>query len=231
MDDHKRSYSIITNFGCDRNCPYCISKIGEHGIPHTSLSETLASFISIAKTAEMTSLSVSGGGDPLFGMTNEDARVDWYSTITSFCTLSNIKSKIHTSYFKDLSQTQKDIISKFDLVSYHLFDAQDIQYVERVKQECVRVVFVVTPDFTTQKIDKIKQEVSGNDNINQLTFRQYVSNDYMPARVCEDYLVKGEHQSYWKYVRQGDYNNYIVNNKLYFRFKDILIDENFQKIV
>lgn len=120
MDDHKRSYSIITNFGCGRNCPYCISKLGERGIPHTVLSETLASLISIAKTYEMTSLSVSGGGDPLFGVTNEDARVDWYSTITSFCASNNIKSKIHTSYFKDISQTQKDIISKFDLVSYHL---------------------------------------------------------------------------------------------------------------
>lgn len=53
----------------------------------------------------------------------------------------------------------------------------------------------------------------------------------MPVRVCEDYLVHGERLSYWKYVRQGDYNNYIVNNKLYFRFKDILEDESFQKIV
>lgn len=224
MGEHKRSYSIITNFGCDRNCPYCISKIGKHGIPYTSLSATLNSLRLIAKTGEMTSLSVSGGGDPLFSITTEDARVDWYSTITSFCAFNNIKSKIHTSYFTDLSHTQKDIISKFDLVSYHLFDVQDIQCVERVQQECVRVVFVVTPDFTTQKIDKIKQEVSENDNINQLTFRQYVSNDYMPVRVCEDYLVHGDHQSYWKYVRKGDYNNYIVNNKLYFRFKDLLID-------
>lgn len=231
MHAQSSSYSIITNFGCDRNCPYCISKTGGHGIPYTSLSETLNSLRLIAKTEEMTSLSVSGGGDPLFNITTEDDRAYWYWLITSFCKLHNIKSKIHTSYFKNLSQTQKDIISKFDLVSYHLFDARDAQCVEKIQKECVRVVFVVTPDFTTQKIDEIKQAVSDNGSIDQLTFRQYVSNDYVPVRICEDYLSQGDYQNYWKYVRQGDYNNYIINNKLYFRFKDILRDENFKNIV
>lgn len=231
MNAQSSSYSIITNFGCDRNCPYCISKIGKHGIPYTSLSETLDSLISIAKTGEMTSLSVSGGGDPLFSITTEAARVYWYWFITSFCKLHNIKSKIHTSYFTNLSQTQKDIISKFDLISYHLFDVRDVRCVEKIKKECVRVVFVVTPDFTKQKIDEIKEAVSDNGNIDQLTFRQYVSNDYVPVRVCEDYLEQGYYQNYWKYVRQGDYNNYIINNKLYFRFQDILSDENFRDIV
>lgn len=231
MNAPKRSYSIITNFGCNRNCSYCISNIGEHGIPYTILNATLASLRSIAKDSKISSLSVSGGGDPLFNIMNEDARIDWYSFITSFCDFSNTKSKIHTSYFKNLSPTQKDIISKFDLVSYHLFDVRDVQYVKKIQRECVRVVFVVTPDFTTQKIDEITRAVSNNDNIDQLTFRQYVSNDYVPVSVCEDYLAQGDNQNYWKYVRQGDYNNYIVNNKLYFRFQDILSDENFKKIV
>lgn len=231
MNAPKSSYSIITNFGCDRNCLYCISKIGGYGIPYTILSATLASLRSIAKTDKMESLSVSGGGDPPFNIINEDARIDWYSFITSFCNFSNIKSKIHTSYFTNLSPTQKAIISKFDLVSYHLFDVRDVQYVKKIQRECVRVVFVVTPDFTIQKIDEIKQAVYDNDNIDQLTFRQYVSSDYMPVSICEEYLTQGNDKNRWKYVKQGDYNNYIVNNKLYSRFQDILRDENFEKIV
>lgn len=41
----------------------------------------------------------------------------------------------------------------------------------------VRVVYVVTPDFTPERIDRIADLVAGNNVVNELSFRQKVNPD------------------------------------------------------
>ena len=57
--------SIITNFGCHYNCPYCIVKENNLHIPVTTL-EGLDKFDDSLTVNNCNIISISGGGDPLF---------------------------------------------------------------------------------------------------------------------------------------------------------------------
>ena len=84
----------------------------------------------------------------------------------------------------------------------------------------VRVVYVVTPDFTPERIDRIADLVASNNVVDELSFRQMVNPDNTIDHTCEEYLKAG-HQKRWWYIQQDDYNTYVVNDRLYTRFSDI----------
>lgn len=87
--------SIITNFGCHYNCPYCIVKNNNLHIPKTTLHG-----LSMARKAfdahGCNILSLSGGGDPLYQFNLHE---DWYTRL--FREFSDVDIEMHTSYLPD----------------------------------------------------------------------------------------------------------------------------------
>lgn len=67
MSDN-RNYSVITNFGCHWQCPYCIVRNTGIQIAETRMGATYDTVMDLADSGKMKFLSFSGGGDPLGGL-------------------------------------------------------------------------------------------------------------------------------------------------------------------
>lgn len=212
------SYSIITNFGCHWQCPYCIVKNTGIQIPETRLGATYDTVMDLADSGNMRFLSFSGGGDPLWGLDLRHA--DWYTAITRYLTEKGIETEMHTSMpvMADRLYALSPIVC-FSRIVYHLRSLEMIRRLHPHDGEKIRVVFVVTPDFTQEIINRIVAEVKANPCVTELSFRQMVKPDYSIDHTCEEYLRKG-HQKDWWYIEQNDYNHYIVNNRVSDRYED-----------
>lgn len=79
MSDN-RNYSVITNFGCHWQCPYCIVRNTGIQIAETRMGATYDTVMDLADSGKMKFLSFSGGGDPLWGL--DIRRAYWYMTPT-----------------------------------------------------------------------------------------------------------------------------------------------------
>lgn len=108
---------------------------------------------------------------------------------------------------------------EFSRIVYHLRNVNMIRNLDSIDGEMIRVVFVVTPDFTKDKIDAIVKAVKDNPSVDELSFRQMVKPDYSIDHTCEDYLREG-HKKEWWYITQGDYNHYIVNDRISDKYED-----------
>lgn len=226
--------SVITNFGCHYECPYCVSKENHLQYPKTTI-EGLNNLEKYYKKYKCNWISISGGGDPLYGYYLHNKW--WYRLfeITKFN--NNFKLELHTSethpdIFRlyclkhpDKPTTNTSIFKFFDRVVYHCLYVSEIKNIRRYERDYpeeaqkVRVVFVVTKKFTPKLINKIVQEVKKNPNIDELSFRQMIDSDYKTTNYCYDYLKKG-HGKDWYYIEQGDYNLYYCENKVYNRFEE-----------
>ena len=222
------NYSIITNFGCHYKCPYCIVKKAGLSIPKTDMNLTFETVRFLVKQGKMKSLSFSGGGDPLWQLDEE--RIKWYHDITTFVKEHGIKTSLHTGLCAaELMQNKKP--SAFDTISYHMnkYGYMDYQgekvLVWRYGGEKVRVVFVVTKSYTEQTIQNIVSNFKKYPLVDELSFRQMVNPDYTADHTCEEYLKAG-HGKDWYYIQQGDYNSYIVNDKINNRFENFKEKKN-----
>lgn len=208
--------SIITNFGCHHTCPYCIVKNNNLHIPKTTL-DGLRELPKAIAEHKPNWISISGGGDPLFNIENN---MDWYDEMLWRATPINIKTEMHTSYI-ELNEKAAEVCSLMDRVVYHVRDVKDISKVKKYdddQEQITRVVFVVTEDFTPEKIDKIVAEVK-RCGIDELSFRQMVDDKYETTHYCEEYLKAG-HKKDWYYIEQNDYNLYYCENEVSYRYKD-----------
>ena len=127
--------SIITNFGCHYSCPYCIVKENNLKIPKTTIGGL--DTVQIAFDSHNCNwVSLSGGGDPLFGIDNEYNKL-WYKRL--FFQFPNTPIELHTSYIRN------DIdLSKFARVVYHIRNFEDLTRIKRQGNQIIRVIFVVT---------------------------------------------------------------------------------------
>ena len=75
-----------------------------------------------------------------------------------------------------------------------------------------------------KKNNRIADYVETSDEIDELTFRQRVDENYQPTYHLHDFLLAG-HQKRWWYVTQCDYNTYYHNGKLYAKYTDIFDSE------
>lgn len=213
-----RNYSVITNFGCHWQCPYCIVRNTGIQIPETRLDATYDTVMRLADSGDMDFLSFSGGGDPLWGL--DPRRADWYASITRRLHGMGIETEMHTSMpvMADRLYAASPTV-RFSRIVYHLRGMGMIRRLRPHDGEKVRVVFVVTPDFTPDTIDRITAEVKANPHVDELSFRQMIKPDYGIDHTCERYLREG-HQKDWWYIEQGDYNQYIVNDRISGRYED-----------
>lgn len=95
--------------------------------------------------------------------------------------------------------------------------------IKRDSDEIVRVVYVVTENFTKELIDEIAIFCHESSEIDELSFRQMVDNHYHNTYYCQEYLREG-HQKHWWYIEQCDYNLYYCENKVYTEYKNIGIN-------
>ena len=127
-----------------------------------------------------------------------------------------VKIELHTS-IPNLSNVP---YNRFNRVVYHLHSLKQLRSIKRIGNEIIRVVFVVTKDFTEDLINKIAVYCYNSDNIDELSFRQMVDDHYQATDYCRDYLRSG-HQKLWWYIEQNDYNLYYCENKVYTEYRKI----------
>lgn len=214
MAKKREPYSILTNFGCHWLCPYCIVRNNDIGIAETNVEKTDATVNRLLKDGSLGFLSLSGGGDPMF---HADAdRMDWYESLSARVHDAGARFELHTSYKKSILNRRP---VPFDVISYHCQKREQLKTIGRVLDEKVRAVFVVQDFMDEDYICSIVDEVRESDVIDQLSFRQRVDSDYRLSYHLHDFLTDG-HGKDWYYIRQGDYNHYIVNDRISDRYED-----------
>ena len=197
--------SILTNFGCHFTCPYCIVRKNGIDIPKTTV-QSLDGLERAIKDTGCNIISVSGGGDPLH---NYQAHRDFYDRLFFLCKEHNLPIEMHTSYKNSAFPYHKCV-----RVVYHLQKFDDLWHIKRRGNEIVRVVFVVTEDFTESDLGRISMFVRQSTDIDELSFRQMVDENYETKFHLHDLLRVGHHEGWWYYIQQGDYNTYFVNGRL-----------------
>lgn len=73
------SYSVITNFGCHYQCPYCITKQTGMALPETGALAVSKTLRNLLRDDYIEFLSFSGGGDPMHGIVTDKTRAAWYA--------------------------------------------------------------------------------------------------------------------------------------------------------
>ena len=214
--------SVITNFGCHFQCSYCITKKAELQIPK-STTEGLNNLPQAIEDYDPEIISISGSGDPMF---EYDQHYDWWSKFHAFTADMNLA--LHTSYAKlpqnfitDRYKMMKEGYEPYIRIVYHLHSYLAINHLTRYMDEKVRVVFVVDPTFTEEKIDTIANMVANSNIVDELSFRQMVDKNYNKTYFCYPYLKEGHEAGAWNYIEQGDYNTYYCENKIYKEFRKI----------
>lgn len=134
---------------------------------------------------------------------------------------AEVKIELHTS-LPNLPNVPYD---RFDRVVYHLHSLEQLYSIKRENCSIVRIVFVVTEDFTEDTINRIAVFCANSEDIDELSFRQMVDNHYRETYYCHDYLKAG-HKKLWWYIEQNDYNLYYCQNHVYTEYKNIGGDSN-----
>ena len=208
-----KALSIITNFGCHFQCPECFVRNNHINVPKTTLAG-LDGLIQAYRENNCSYITISGVGDPLY---QYEDHVDWYRKL--FKKTRGISLEMHTSYLTD--QSTFPFYDCYRVV-YHAHTLDDLKYISRTGYEKVRVVYVVTPDFTVQDLMDIAYYVLCDKDIDELSFRQYVDSSYNAVPHLNTYLRIG-HQKLWYYIEQCDYNLYYAENEVYTSY------QNFQR--
>lgn len=204
--------SVITNFGCHYSCPYCIVKNNNLQIPQTTV-DGLDRLEEEIKKNQCNWVSLSGGGDPLWEI---DKHKDWYEKFYRIAFYADVQKELHTS----ILNIEPVLWVLFDRIVYHLHSFDQLKSIKRFGDEIVRVVFVVTENFTEDLINKIAVYCHNSDEIDELSFRQMVDDHYQETDYCKDYLKAG-HKKLWWYIEQNDYNLYYCENKVYTKYRKI----------
>lgn len=212
-------YSIITNFGCHHECPYCISNAIQ--VPPTDMAMTAKTAHDMFKFKGLDKLDFSGGGDPLWNLDGE--RLEWFKSINNDARYYHCRQRsVHTSLYEEATNLSD---SGFTLVALHLKEPWEIDTIDRIEGiKIIRAVFVVTPDYTEDRLKDILARFRANKGVNQLTFRQMVRPDGTVDNTLREDLTYGGHgyANFWHYTVQDDYSSgYIVNGRVYSKFADI----------
>ena len=209
--------SIITNFGCHYECPYCIVKENGIQVPKTTL-DGLNNLDTAIKFGQYNIVSVSGGGDPLHNYTLQNK--EWYDNLFKILDNNDVPMEMHTSYIHSEFPYRK-----CHRVVYHVrtTDLNEIAKIERHGNEIVRIVMIATENLKVEDIIKIAWFVEMSNNIDELSFRQLVNNKYETEYFNHDILQWGHNHELWHYIEQNDYNDYYVEGKMYKKFSDIKI--------
>jgi adenine C2-methylase RlmN of 23S rRNA A2503 and tRNA A37 len=214
--EHNKGFTVITNFGCDSNCRYCITK--HHPILQNAITDKtkidwgyLEECIS---KSDAPTVNLSGGGDPFYNWENN---YDFYNHIYDIATKYDKKLDIHTRVLP----TDISLIQLFRKIALSI-ESNDVNATNRLKDRLpeiekttkIRVVNVLNERMTKEDcvsyISKMKQI-----GVKQITFRQMFGNksayknfNCLKNEISEDGVL---------FLSDGEYHNYYftTNNKLY----------------
>ena len=105
---------IITSFGCDKKCPYCISKLHPILSSSKSIEETTVDWIRLEKIIEMSTsetITLSGGGDPFY---NWEKNKKFFEKLAEISKRHNKKLEVSTK----ILPMDQSFIKLFDKINY-----------------------------------------------------------------------------------------------------------------
>jgi len=188
-----KGLSIITNFGCDNACEYCIWKQHELRDHYTSLHSTNWEKLYEFVVSSEDKISLSGGGDPFYKFENN---MDWYKKLFQLCYK---KIDVHTSKII----TDFDFLTAFNRIVLHINPwFYNLDVLKQYKNK-LRLVCVITEELTKEKIDEI---IEASDELNcQVSFRELY--DKTSPKELMEYVNQ---QPKAKLIKQNDYNLYFM---------------------
>jgi len=203
--------SIITNFGCDEACPYCIWQQG-HFLQQTKTHVITTDWIKLQQLIQKeTRISVSGGGDPLFNLA---INLPWWDKLFSIKP-THTQIDLHTAKIAPIDFLQTN---SFNYYVFHAKNANQYFNIEdRLKKlpvNKIRIVIVADEGYT--KADYLMLASAVRHAGFSFSIRRKVINKKAIETPLDDFL-----KSYkkWHYIEQTDYNQYFMpDNRIYTKF-------------
>ena len=214
--ENNKGFTIITNFGCNNNCKYCITKhhpILQNAITDKSKIDWEYLEECISKSTAPT-INLSGGGDPFYDWQNN---IDFYNRVYELACKYSKKMDIHTR----ILPTNLKLISKFRKIALSI-ENNDVQAMECLKTMIpdiekttkIRVINVLNERMTRDDCLKYINDMK-SIGVKQVTFRQMFGNkkaydnfNKIKDTISEEGVL---------FLKDGEYHNYFftTNNKLY----------------
>lgn len=214
--EQNKGFTIITNFGCDCHCKYCITK--HHPILQNAVTDKSKidwEYLEKRITAsEAPTVNLSGGGDPFY---HWQENIDFYNRMYELATKYGKKLDIHTR----ILPTDMNLIQKFRKIALSIesYDTKAMEQLRMMLPEIekttkLRVINVLNERMTTE--DCLAYINKMHDiGVKQVTFRQMFGNRnaYQNFLKVKDTIdIPGV-----MFLPDGEYHNYYftTNNKLY----------------
>ena len=206
---NKKGLSIITNFGCDSGCLYCVSKSQARFDKTNACLNTQAIEHALRQFPDIKEVSISGGGDPCFYPGTLDPLIDMFTRCKK--TMS-----IHTTKFHNLHESP--LISK---IVYHVVTtgpnalsvSSMIRTLTTLPRFCkIRISVVVTNVITADYLKTLEDFAYLLRA--QVSYRELVGHQELQPSVELVSFAKSVHSrlASGKYIEQNDYNYYIDAN-------------------
>jgi len=217
--EQNKGFTVITNFGCDCHCKYCITK--HHPILQNAVTDKSkidwAYLEKCIAASEAPTVNLSGGGDPFY---HWQENIDFYNRMYELATKYGKQLDIHTR----ILPTDMDLIQKFRKIALSIesYDTKAMEQLRMMLPEIekttkLRVINVLNERMTTE--DCLAYINKMHDiGVKQVTFRQMFGNRNAYQnflKVKDTIAIPGV-----MFLPDGEYHNYYftTNNKLYSYF-------------
>lgn len=214
--ENNKGFTIITNFGCDCACKYCITK--HHPILQNAVTDKnkidWAYLEQCILKSDAPTVNLSGGGDPFYHWQDN---LDFFEKVYELAGKYGKKLDIHTRVLPD----DMSLVSKFRKIALSI-EANDVTALQKLKERLpeiekttkIRVVNVLSERMTKEDclayIKAMKEA-----GVKQVTFRQMFGN----KKAYENFAkIKDEiSEPGVLFLPDGEYHSYYftTNNKLY----------------
>ena len=219
-----KGFSVITNFGCHKDCWYCIWKRHPmHALKTETDFENLQRALAMvglyqAANKRQVTVSISGGGEPLNLFPHNR---EWFENFFRLAKMFDLYTSLHTGAWRRSYSSW--LMEKFDEYVLHFSFSEFYDSIEMLREMRmkipIRLAFVLTSEWSC---DQITHAVSIAQHVLncKISFRElWAVQDEVRPKVLE--LAKKVQSTYSqaRYVTQADYNLYYMpDNRIYQSF-------------